>query len=225
MVGPHLKSPEEIEALPYFPTGTKSLLCQCLTPEIWEQLKDKKDKFGYTFKHAIFSGAKWTDSGVGVYAGSHDSYYTFAPLFDKIILKYHGHGKTDKHVSDMDFKKLDCPKFPKDEDAMINSTRIRVGRNLADYPLGSAASKEQLLEIESKIVEALSNFKGDLKGKYYSLGKMSESDKKTLIADHFLFKGGDKYLQSCGLEEHWPEGRGIFHNEDKTFLVWVNEED
>merc|ERR1712179_294030 len=23
----------------------------------------------------------------------------------------------------------------------------------------------------------------------------------------------------------WPEGRGIFHNKDKTFLTWVNEED
>jgi hypothetical protein len=48
-------------------------------------MKDKKDKYGFTFKQAIFSGAKWTESGVGVYAGSHDSYYAFAPLFDKVI--------------------------------------------------------------------------------------------------------------------------------------------
>jgi len=54
---------------------------------------------------------------------------------------------------------------------------------------------------------------------------MTEADKKQLIADHFLFKGGDKYLQSCGLEGDWPEARGIFHNDKKTFLVWVNEED
>ena len=27
------------------------------------------------------------------------------------------------------------------------------------------------------------------------------------------------------MERDWPEGRGIFHNEAKTFLVWVNEED
>jgi arginine kinase len=27
------------------------------------------------------------------------------------------------------------------------------------------------------------------------------------------------------LNREWPEGRGIFHNNDKTFLVWVNEED
>jgi arginine kinase len=27
------------------------------------------------------------------------------------------------------------------------------------------------------------------------------------------------------LNREWPEARGIFHNNSKTFLVWVNEED
>ena len=27
------------------------------------------------------------------------------------------------------------------------------------------------------------------------------------------------------MNRDWPEGRGIFHNNEKTFLVWVNEED
>ena len=27
------------------------------------------------------------------------------------------------------------------------------------------------------------------------------------------------------MERDWPEGRGIFHNDAKTFLMWVNEED
>ena len=26
------------------------------------------------------------------------------------------------------------------------------------------------------------------------------------------------------MERDWPEGRGIFFNEAKNFLVWVNEE-
>lgn len=94
----------------------------------------------------------------------------------------------------MDYTKLNCPKFPADEDAMINSTRIRVGRNLAEYPLGSAISREHRLEVEQKVTTALSQFTGDLKGKYYSLGSMTAQEKKSLIEDHFLFKGGDKYL-------------------------------
>jgi hypothetical protein len=125
----------------------------------------------------------------------------------------------------MDHTKLNCPDFPADEDKMINSTRIRVARNLAEFPLGTSISREQRLQVEAKVVQALGTFEGELKGKYYSLAKMTPEEKKSLIDDHFLFKGGDKYLESCGLERDWPEARGIFHNDNKTFLVWVNEED
>lgn len=62
----------------YFPPGTKSLLAKYCTPEIWLANKKKKDKFGFSFKQAVFSGCKNVDSGIGVYAGSQDSYYTFS---------------------------------------------------------------------------------------------------------------------------------------------------
>ena len=196
-----------------------------MTPDVWEACKDKKDKFGNTFQHAIFSGAKWTNSGVGVYAGSHDAYYTFAPFMDKIIEEYHGHKPSDKHIVDMDHTHLNCPDFPEDEAKMIRSTRIRVARNSAEYPIGPSISREDRKALEGKIVEALSGLDGELKGTYYSLETMTEDQRKQLVEDHFLFKGGDKYLEACGLEREWPEARGIFHNDAKTFLVWVNEED
>ena len=69
-------------------------------------------------------------------------------MFDRIIEQYHGHGKTASHVSDMDHTKLDCPPFEADDAAMIKSTRIRVGRNLKDYPLGPGITREQRNEIE-----------------------------------------------------------------------------
>lgn len=31
--------------------------------------------------------------------------------------------------------------------------------------------------------------------------------------------------QAANANHYWPTGRGIFHNANKTFLVWVNEED
>ena len=77
-----------------------------------------------------------------MYAGSHDSYSAFAPLFDKIIEDYHGHAKDAQHISDMDYTKLQCPPLKNSEAKMIKSTRIRVGRNLTDYPLGPGLSKE-----------------------------------------------------------------------------------
>ena len=91
---------------PVFPEGTKSLLSKNLSRELWNQLKDTKDAHGVSFKTAILSGCQNIDSGIGVYAGSHDSYTAFAPLMDKIIEQYHGHAKGARHVSDMDHTKL-----------------------------------------------------------------------------------------------------------------------
>ncbi|KAI8486268.1 hypothetical protein Bbelb_359840 [Branchiostoma belcheri] len=41
----------------------------------------------------------------------------------------------------------------------------------------------------------------------------------------FLQTDSDKYQTAAGISQHWPEGRGIFYNKAKTFVVWVNEED
>jgi len=54
---------------------------------------------------------------------------------------------------------------------------------------------------------------------------MKEEVRRQMIDDHFLFVSGDINLQVSGMERDWPEGRGIFFNKDKNFLVWVNEED
>merc|ERR1719283_826259 len=72
---------------------------------------------------------------------------------------------------------------------------------------------------------ALEKLPDELAGKYYSLKGMSEKVRQQLVNDHFLFMSGDKNLIAAGMERDWPEGRGIFHNKDKTFLTWVNEED
>lgn len=174
----------------------------------------------------ILSGTQNVDSGIGIYAGCHKSYYEFADgLFDEIIEDYHGHKKADKHVSNMNYKELVCPPFTADEAARILSTRIRVGRNLADVPLGPGISKEQRDKVEATVSGVLSKFTGELGGKYYALKTMSKEDQKQLIDDHFLFKEGDRFLDACGLNRDWPDGRGIFHNDAKTFLVWINEED
>ncbi|CBY38766.1 unnamed protein product [Oikopleura dioica] len=213
-MGPHLEAPADIIDFPVFPAGTKSILSNCLTREIWEKLRLKKVN-GCSFEKMIFSGCKLTESSVGVYAGSHESYKAFAPLFDKVIESYHGH----------DFSKLDCPDLAVDKEAMIISTRVRIARNLAEYRLGTSISTEKRREVESKVVSVLEKLDGELAGKYFSLEKMTDSERKELIADHFLFKGGDKFLASSGLERDWPQARGIFHNSDKTFLVWLNKED
>merc|ERR1712001_628367 len=80
-------------------------------------------------------------------------------------------------------------------------------------------------EVENLMKNAFEKLSDDLAGKYFPLLGMEEADRQQLVDDHFLFVSGDKNLITAGMERDWPEGRGIFHNEAKTFLTWVNEED
>ena len=125
----------------FFEEGTKSQAKVCLTKEIWEEYKDQKCAQGVSFKMCVFSGVANQDSGIGLYAGSHDAYYKFNKLFDQVVQNYHNHGPSDNHVSDMTAEGLENADFTEEQSAMVNSTRIRVGRNLADYPLGPGVSK------------------------------------------------------------------------------------
>ena len=68
-------------------------------------------------------------------------------------------------------------------------------------------------------------FNNELAGKYYPLNDLSEADRKQLKQDNFLFSEGNKYLEAAGFNYDWPNGRGVFLSHDKTFLIWVNEED
>ena len=62
--------------------------------------------------------------------------------------------------------------------------------------------------------------------RYYPLNKMTEKEQEQLIEDHFLFDKPVSPLLTCaGMARDWPDARGIWHNEKKNFLVWINEED
>jgi arginine kinase len=214
-----------VEDRPTFPHGSDSMLSEFLTDEIWNNLKDKKDKSGFTFRQLINSGIVNPNSSIGVYAGSADSYVTFAPLLDKIIEKYHGHSANAKHESRWDVSKLNDLKDLDPEKKYCISTRIRVARNFASERFGTCISKEGRARVEEFSKNAFATFEEDLQGTYYPIQGMSEENRKKLIEDHFLFKEGDKYLEAAGLNRDWPNNRGIFHNKNKTFLVWCNEED
>ena len=203
---------------------SKSLLAKYLTKDVFNTLKDKKTSNGFTLSQVINSGVENPDSKIGAYAGDEESYSVFSELFDPIIEEYHGFSKDDKHKSNLNSNDLNAPN-PDPSEEYIISTRIRVGRNVKNIPLGPAISKEQRDSIEKDVSGVLNSFNGVLSGKYYPLNNMSKEDSASLIADHFLFKAGDRFLEAAGLNRDWPKGRGIFHNNEKTFLVWINEED
>lgn len=96
----------------------------------------------------------------------------FSPLLDGIIEKYHGHKPSDTHKSDWDVGNLNIPEGL--DDAFCNSTRIRVARNLADFPFGTFITKEQRKQVEDLAKKAFTSMTGDLAGTYYPLSGMTE---------------------------------------------------
>merc|ERR1712038_245210 len=206
-----------------FIASQHSLVAKHVTKDKWDQLKNIKTKTsGFTLAKAIACAVTFNNQHCGIYAGDWDSYKDFAPVFDPLIQEYHGISASSKHTSDMDFTKITGNIV---DGAPVKSTRIRVGRSIDGFGLSPGITKEQRVGVENLMKNAIQTFSGDLAGKYYPLTGMDEGVRQQLVDDHFLFMSGDRNLTVAGMERDWPEGRGIFHNKDKTFLVWVNEED
>jgi protein-arginine kinase len=204
-----------------------SLLKKHLTRKVLDELKSKKTKLGGTLYDVIHSGVANLDSGIGVYATDPECYTTFKALFDPIIQEYHGFGPKDKQPP-VDLGKSHIKELePLDPDhKYIKSTRIRCGRTLRGYPFNPLLTMDDYQIMQAKVKKALEDVsEKEIQGKYYPLKGMSKEDQNQLIEDHFLFKEGDRFLKEANACNYWPIGRGIFHNNDKTFLVWVNEED
>jgi len=209
----------------YKAMDSKSLLKKHLTPGVFNRLKCLRTKFGGTLTDCIRSGCENTDSGVGVYACDPDGYTVFAPLLDEVIKDYHKVDKLSHPEPDFgDLEKLGFGDLDK-EGKYIVSTRVRVGRSHDSYGFPPVLNKEQLMSMEAMTKTALEKLDGDHKGTYYPLQGMTKETESQLVADHFLFRDSDRFLRSASGYDNWPLGRGIFHNKDKTFLIWVNEED
>merc|ERR1712126_710944 len=206
-------------------TECKSLLKKYLTKPVFDELKNKKTALGATLLDVIQSGVENLDSGVGVYAPDAEAYTLFAPLFDPIIENYHvGFTHSDKHQA-KDFGDVNSLVNVDPEGQYVISTRVRCGRSMEGYPFNPCLTEAQYKEMEEKVSSTLTQLGGDHKGTFYPLTGMTKEVQQKLIDDHFLFKEGDRFLQAANACRYWPSGRGIYHNDAKTFLVWVNEED
>ncbi|XP_055943593.1 arginine kinase isoform X1 [Argiope bruennichi] len=203
----------------------KSLLKKYLTREVFDACKNKKTALGATLLDCIQSGVENLDSGVGIYAPDAEAYTLFAPIFNPIIEDYHeGFKPTDKHPP-TDFGDTNTLVNVDPTGEYVVSTRVRCGRSLKGYAFNPCLTEANYKEMEEKVVAIFNTFEGELKGKYYPLTGMDKATQQQLIDDHFLFKEGDRFLQAANACRYWPTGRGIFHNDAKTFLVWCNEED
>jgi len=200
-----------------------SLAAKHTSAEKWAKLGDHVTATsGFTLAKAIACAVEFDNQHCGIYAGDEDSYIDFADVFDPLITEYHGLSGDFKHTSDMDSTKITKNVDP---EVPVHSCRIRVGRSIQGFGLSPGITKQQRVDVEALMINAFKTLEGDLAGNYYALAGMDEAIRQQLVDDHFLFVSGDPNLKVAGMERDWPEGRGIFHNAAKTFLVWVNEED
>lgn len=206
-------------------SDSKSLLKKHLSREIFDKLKHKKTSFGSTLLDCIQSGIEHLDSSFGIYAADAEAYTVFADLFDPMIEDYHdGFGKDAKHPP-CDFGDVNSvPNLDRTGDFIL-TTRIRCARSLDGYPFNPLLTEPQYKEMEKKVEHILSDFDGELKGTFWSMSDMAKPVQEQLLEDHFLFQEEDRFMQSANARRFWPTGRAIYHNDNKTFLVWCNEED
>nr|AAP68793.1 muscle creatine kinase [Eptatretus stoutii] len=204
-------------------------MAKVLTLDMYKKLRDKQTPSGFTLDDIIQTGVDNPGHPfimtVGCVAGDEECYDVFKDLLDPVISDRHGGYKaTDEHKTDLNPANL---KGGDDLDPnYVISSRVRTGRSIKGYCLPPHCSRGERRAIEKLSIEALSKLSGDLKGKYYALKGMSEAGQQTLIDDHFLFdKPVSPLLLASGMGRDWPGARGIWHNDNKTFLVWVNEED
>jgi creatine kinase len=204
-------------------------MSKVLTPALYKKYRDVTTPSGYTFDQAIQTGVDNPGHPfiftVGCVAGDEESYEVFKDFFDPVIDGRHGgFGPDAVHKTDLDWTKLTGaedldPKY-------VLSSRVRTGRSIRGFCLPPHCTRAERRATEKVIVEALATLDGDFKGKYYPLSKMTDAEQDQLINDHFLFdKPVSPLLTSSGMARDWPDARGIWHNDKKTFLVWVNEED
>jgi len=203
-------------------------MAKCLTREMYAQLRDKCTPSGFTLDNAIQTGVDNPGHPhimtVGCTLGDEETYETFKPLFDAVIQNRHnGFMPTDQHTTDLNWKGLSNAIFDKE---YVRSCRIRTGRSIRGIGLPTSCTRAERREVENIFKSVVSRFTGDLKGEYRSLRDLDDEEIEKWIKEHLLYdKPVSPLLIASGMARDWPDGRGFFVNEEKTLVIWVNEED
>jgi creatine kinase len=210
-------------------------------PEVYDKLKDKKTKSGCTLADCIKTGVDNPGhphiKTVGLVACDEECFETFKELFDPVtIARQEGYDHRLKpQPTNMDISQLSTTDIDP-QGKYVLTTRVRTGRSVRGFRLAPQISFEERRRLEALCVKALLNMEGDLKGDYFPLhGSRSYAPKPTGMSEEKeeelrncgnLFQEPDStLLLAAGMAKHWPDARGVFHNEDKSLFVWFGEED
>jgi creatine kinase len=209
-------------------------------PDMWGKLKDRTTSGGVNLAQCIKTGIDNPGhphiKTVGLTAGDEECYEVFKELFDPIISDRHnGYAPDGKQPTNLNIDEiLDTDIDPYNK--YVLTTRVRTGRSVRGFKLPPVIGFEERRKLEAVAVKGLLNMGDDLKGDYFPLhgsrsyppkpNGMGEDEEETLRKTGNLFQEPDStLLLASGMGRHWPDGRGIFCNDNRNLFVWLNEED
>lgn len=188
----------------------------------------------------IKSGLDNQNSIMGCYVCYPSDYEKFKPYFRKVISDYHRVPEEATHQSNWNLFSmegsqskglLDFRNLGFNQEITM---RLRVCRNLIDFPLTPGMSKQDRINLENKMFPIFNKLKEieKFEGCYYSLtpGHQNYINRKKyleLIKEKFIFHDLtlNPNFRYSGIADDWPFGRGCFVSTDKQFLIWVGQED
>merc|ERR1719390_429041 len=213
---------------------------ECLTKAMYDNLKGKTTPGGCTLAQCMKTGVDNPGhphiKTVGLVACDEESYDVFKDLFDPVIsARHNGYAADAKQPTNLDTSQLSDTDIDP-EGKYVLTTRVRTGRSVKGFKLPPTISFEDRRKLEALCVKALLAMEGDLKGDYFPLhgsqsyapkpNGMSEEKEEGFRSVGNLFQEPDStLLLASGMGRHWPDGRGVFHNNDSNLFVWVGEED
>merc|ERR1711912_15079 len=209
-------------------------------PEVYNKLKGKKTSTGVTLADCMKTGVDNPGhphiKTVGLVAGDEESYQVFKELFDPVTIARQGYDHTKKpQPTNMDISQLSSTDIDP-AGKYVLTTRVRTDRSVKGFRLPPTIGFQERRDLERLVTKALLNMSGDLKGDYFPLNGsrsyaakpngMSLEKEEELRSCGNLFQEPDStLLLASGMARHWPDGRGVFHNNSKTLFVWFGEED
>lgn len=98
---------------------------------------------------------------------------------------------------------------------LVFSSRLRLARNLSDYPFPHRAGESTRKEIFSKVKAAASAEELLKPLQFVDLAALTPLDRQVLVENYLISPG---HVQE-------PQGRALLQNQDRTLSVMVNEED
>jgi creatine kinase/arginine kinase len=205
-----------------FPEHAVSLAHRFLTPSLFDRLSRLKTDTGFTLEQAIRSGRENPDSHIGIYAGDAQTYALFKEILDPVIRTYHQITGPIRHVSRLD--PLDLPNLDP-HNRLIVSTRIRMARNLSCHAFAPNITTQNRQIVARQIKQALDALPESLQGHFHAMDALTLDQIQNRAFQGTAFLPGDRFQASAGINRNFPVSRGVFMSHDRTFRVWINEED